>query len=103
MGEQSWNNRAALPASNTLTFTRRAEAAISNSDTKLGVLHPLCELPSAYFPIELAADGDAVAKKKKKNGLLSWALLGAPWVNFFRVTTQQPHNVCCRALGAETP
>lgn len=68
MGEQSWNNRAALPASNTLTFTRRAEAAISNSDTKPSVLHPLCELPSAYFPIELAADGDAEAEKKTKPG-----------------------------------
>lgn len=64
MGEQSWNNRAALPASNTLTFTRRAEAAISNSDTKPSVLYPLCELPSAYFPIELTADGDAEAKKQ---------------------------------------
>lgn len=70
MGEQSWNNRAALPASNTLTFTRRAEAAISNSDTKLGVLHPLCELPSAYFPIELAADGDAEAKKKQNRAVV---------------------------------
>lgn len=105
MGEPSWNNRVVFLASNTLTFTKRAEAVISNSDSKSSVLHLRCQLPGGYFSVEAVAGGGIKPKSRgcpRAPGRGSGAHSGvsAPWLPVLRVTTQQ-HPV--QTIAAESP
>lgn len=105
MREPSWNNRVFFPASNTLTFTKTTEAAISNSDSKSSILHLRFQLPSSYFSIKAVADDNVKPNSQDCPGTLGTgsgehSRVCAACLNVLGVTTlQQPTWL----IAAESP